>query len=315
MKALLGIFLGIVCFANAWSKPLIDTSYAVEIGGIKQWINIKGQDTSEPLLLWLHGGPGASEMSYANKFSNQLQNQFMVVQWDQRESGKTAELNHSPGLSLTQINQDVYDITNYLLQRYHKNKLFLVGNSWGGYLALQAAKNYPNLIEACILVSPMIYGNESEQLSLQYVTEEAKKRKNNIAIEEIDSIKVPFEQPMDVWLLRKWMFTFQGENVSRTLPPEKVFLEIVNKWFPIVKEFEAYNPFEEIKKIDCPIFFLLGRKDYITHTEIAEKFYNQLQAQTKKIYWLDAGHMITIERSKQMQQIIINQIASTLIAK
>jgi pimeloyl-ACP methyl ester carboxylesterase len=315
MKALLGLFLGIVCFTNAWSNQLIDTSYAVEIGGIKQWINIKGQDTSEPLLLWLHGGPGVSEMSYSNKFSNLLQKHFIVVQWDQRESGKTAGLNHSPDLSLTRINQDVYDIINYLLQRYHKERLLLVGNSWGGYLALHAAKYYPELIEACILVSPMIYGNESEQLSLQYVTDEAKKRNNKTAMMEIDSIKVPFEQPMDTWLLRKWMFTFHGENISRALPPEKVFLDIVTKWFPVVKEFEAFNPFAEIKKIDCPIFFLLGRKDYITHTEIAQKFYDQLQAQTKQIYWFDAGHMITLERSRQMQQIIIDQIAPALITK
>jgi pimeloyl-ACP methyl ester carboxylesterase len=206
MKTLPGLFLGMLCCANEWSNQLIDTSYAVEIGGIKQWINIKGQDSSEPLLLWLHGGPGVSEMSYASKFSNRLRKQFIVVQWDQRESGKTAELNHSPGLSLIQINQDVYDITNYLLQRYHKKKLFLVGNSWGGYLALHAAKYYPELIEACILVSPMIYGNESEQLSLQDVTEEAKKRNNRTVMMEIDSIRVPFEKPIDVWLLRKWMF-------------------------------------------------------------------------------------------------------------
>ncbi len=288
LKALLGLFVGIVFFVPVWANKFIDTSYAVEIGGIKQWINIKAQDTSKPLLLWLHGGPGASEMSYANKFSNLLQQNFIVVQWDQRESGKTAELNHSPGLSLTLIHQDVYDIANFLLHQFHKKKLFLVGNSWGGYLALRAANYYPEIIEACILVSPMIYGNASEQLSLQYVTEEAKKRNNEIAMEEIDSIKVPFAQPMDIWLLRKWMFTFHGENISRALPPEKVFLGLVAIWFPIVKEFEAYNPFAEIKKIDCPIFFLLGRRDYITHTEIAQKFYDQLKAQNKNIYWFEA---------------------------
>jgi len=315
MKSILSLFLGIICFATAWSNQLIDTSYAVEIGGIKQWISIKGQDTSKPVLLWLHGGPGASEMGYSNKFSNRLQQHFIVVQWDQRESGKTAELNHSPELSLREIHQDVYDIVKYLLLQFHKEKLFLVGNSWGGYLALHAANQYPELMQACILVSPMIFGNESEQLSLEYVTEEAKKRKNNIAIEEIASIKVPFEQPMDTWILRKWMFTFHGENVSRALPPEKTFLDIVTPWFPIVKEFESFNPFTEIQKIDCPIFFLLGKKDYITHTEITQKFYTQLKAQTKNIYWFDAGHMITIEQSRKMQETIINQIGSALISK
>lgn len=315
MKAFTGLFLGIICFANARSTPLIDTSYAVEIGGIKQWISVKGLDASKPLLLWLHGGPGGSEMGYSDKFSNQLQKHFIVVQWDQRESGKTAELNHSPELSLNLIHQDVHDIITYLLMQFHKEKLFLVGNSWGGYLAIHAANQYPELLKACILVSPMIYGNESEELSLQYVTQEAKKRKNNIAVNEIASIKVPFEQPMDTWLLRKWMFTFHGENVSRALPPEAVFLEIVSHWFPIVKEFESYNPYTEIQQIDCPIFFLLGRKDYITHTEVTQKFYDQLKANTKNLYWFDAGHMIIMEQSKLMQETIINQIAANLISR
>jgi pimeloyl-ACP methyl ester carboxylesterase len=315
MKAILSLFLGIICFVSAMSNQLIDTSYAIEIGGIRQWISMKGLDTSKPLLLWLHGGPGASDMGYSDKFSNQLQEHFLVVLWDQRESGKTAELNNSPELSLKLIHQDVHDIINYLLHRFHKEKLFLVGNSWGGYLAIYAANQFPELMDACILVSPMIDGNESERLSLEYVNKEAKERNNNIAIKEIASIKVPFERPMDIWLLRKWMFTFHGENVSRALPPEKIFLEFVSHWFTIVKEFESFNPFSEIQKIDCPIFFLLGKKDYITHTTITQKFYDQLKAQNKNIFWFDAGHMITLEQSWRMQQTIIDQIASTLISK
>ncbi len=270
---------------------------------------IKGKDSSKPLLLWLHGGPGVSEMGRANKFSNLLQQHFIVVQWDQRESGKTAELNRSPELSLARINQDVYDISTYLIHQYNKKTLYLVGNSWGGYLALQAAKNHPQIIAGCILVSPMLYGDESERLSLQYVQDEAKKRMNKNAIAEIDSVKVPFERPMDAWRLRKWMFIFHGENVSRALPPEGVFIEFVTPWFPIIKEFEAFNPFKEIKELDCPIYFLLGRKDYISHPEIAEKFYNQIKADTKNIYWLDCGHMIPIERSNQMQEDIISLVA------
>ena len=312
MKAIPGILFGIVCWANVSANQSIDTSYAVEIGGIKQWISIKGPDAGKPLLLWLHGGPGVSEMGYAPRFSNRLKKNFIVVQWDQRESGKTAALNHSPSPTITRMNQDVFEMTGYLLHQYHKTKLFLVGNSWGGYLALQAAIHHPELLQACILVSPMIDGNESEQLSLQYVTDEAKKRKNEIAMREIDSIKVPFERPMDAWLLRKWMFVFHGENVGRALPPENAFLDLVGFWFPVVKEFEAFNAVADVKKVDCPIYILLGKKDYITHPEIAERFYDQVQAPTKNIYWFDAGHMIITERPRQMQEVIIGRFAGGL---
>src|SRR4051812_15652082 len=68
---------------------------AIEIGGIKQWIDIRGEDASKPVLLFLHGGPGNSALSYADRFTNMLQKQFVIVFWDQRESGKTATLNDS----------------------------------------------------------------------------------------------------------------------------------------------------------------------------------------------------------------------------
>ena len=297
----------IFCCREALAKPSVDTAYAVPVGGIRQWISIKGKDTADALLLWLHGGPGESEMEFSNKFSDQLNRHFMIVQWDQRESGKTADLNHSKNLSLAQMNQDVQELTSYLLQRFHKKKLFIAGNSWGGYLALQAANNYPEKIEACILVSPSIYFHESEEMSVRYVKEEALKNKNETAIRETDSIHFPFQSPKDLWLLRKWMFTFHGQDISRTLPSEKVFLEYVSPWFPVIDELDRYNPFTEIKKIDCPVYFLLGKKDFIAHPEIAQKFYNQLDAKTKNIYWLDAGHMIILEQPRQMQEIIIKQ--------
>src|SRR5271154_108319 len=73
----------------------IHSSEAIEIGGIKQWISIKGLNGTDPVLLFLHGGPGNSAMSYADGFTSELQKHFVVVQWDQRESGKTAKLNSS----------------------------------------------------------------------------------------------------------------------------------------------------------------------------------------------------------------------------
>jgi pimeloyl-ACP methyl ester carboxylesterase len=176
MKAFLILFGTLFIFAGAAASPSIDTAYAVEIGGIRQWIQLKGEDSNRPLLLWLHGGPGVSEMERGDQFTNLLRQHYVVVQWDQRESGKTAELNHSPDLSLARINQDVYEVSQYPLRRYHKKNLVLVGNSWGGYLALQAANNHPEIIAACILVSPTISGNESERVSLQWVSAEAKKR-------------------------------------------------------------------------------------------------------------------------------------------
>ncbi len=312
MKSILGVLFGLFCCSYAWADQSIDTAYFVKIGGIDQWLSIKGRDSGLPLCLWLHGGPGGSDMKYAGKFSNKLNKRFIFVEWDQRESGKTATANHSKNITLGQIHQDVSEVIIYLLHQYHRKKLVIMGNSWGGFLALTAASRYPELLEACILVSPSIYFSESENISLQYVKTESKERNDKIAQKEIASIRLPFETPKDLWLLRKWMYTFHGEKVSRTLPPEKIFLDIVSKWFTVIQEWEMYNPFTEIKRMDIPIFFILGKQDYITHCEIAQRFFDQLEANKKEIYWLDAGHMIITERPEQMQDIIIRKIFPSL---
>ena len=141
-------------------------SQAVEIGGIKQWINIKGTNGSNPVLLFLHGGPGNSAMSYAERFTNELQKHFVVVQWDQRESGRTAKLNTSDKpLTVAVMEEDAVDMINYLRTRFSQDKIYLMGHSWGGFLGLTVAANHPELLKAFMAISPMVYQVESERLS------------------------------------------------------------------------------------------------------------------------------------------------------
>src|SRR3954468_11256995 len=96
MTALLGLryLLSalVVFFALRAHATAINQKQAVEIGGIQQWISLKGADDQAPVLLYLHGGPGNSVMNYAGKFTSELQKHFVVVHWDQRASGKTATL-------------------------------------------------------------------------------------------------------------------------------------------------------------------------------------------------------------------------------
>jgi pimeloyl-ACP methyl ester carboxylesterase len=119
-------FLFLVCsLAPAQSSP-IDTAAAVDIGGIKQWITIKGTKNNNPVLLFLHGGPGNSAMGYADKFTGELQKHFVVVLWDQRESGKTAELNTSEkNLSVALMEDDAIQVVNYLRERFSITRSFL----------------------------------------------------------------------------------------------------------------------------------------------------------------------------------------------
>jgi pimeloyl-ACP methyl ester carboxylesterase len=135
----------------------IQGSEAIEIGGIKQWITYQGADDQAPVLLFLHGGPGNSMMSYADRFTKDLQKNFIVVLWDQRESGKTKELNNSPqALTVSLFISDAIEVIQFLTNRFSQEKIFVAGHSWGGYLGLRVAVARPELLKGYFAISPMI---------------------------------------------------------------------------------------------------------------------------------------------------------------
>ena len=143
---------------------------AVTIGGIKQWISIKGADEKKPVLLFLHGGPGNSVMGYDEKFTKKLQKYFLVVQWDQREVERTAKLNPSDKpLTVLLMENDAVELINYLRARFSQSKIYLAGHSWGGFLGLKIASDYPDLLEAYFAICPMVWQEDSERLSLEWL--------------------------------------------------------------------------------------------------------------------------------------------------
>src|SRR5436190_21774927 len=99
----------------------INKQEAVEVGNIMQWIEMKGSDDTSPILLFLHGGPGNSSMSYGDRFTTDLQKHFVVVQWDQRASGKTAQLNAvRQQITLERMILDAAEMIRYLCKRFSK---------------------------------------------------------------------------------------------------------------------------------------------------------------------------------------------------
>jgi predicted alpha/beta-fold hydrolase len=121
------------------------------------------QKKPTPVLLFLHGGPGNSVMGYAQKFTAELQKHFVVVQWDQRESGKTAELNTTDKpLSVELLSNDALEVINHLRKRFSQEKIFLMGHSWVVFLPLRSLPEHPELLIASFAVSPMVNQLESD---------------------------------------------------------------------------------------------------------------------------------------------------------
>ncbi len=282
----------------------INKSEAVAIGGILQWISIKSAGDTLPVLLFLHGGPGNSVMSSAEKFTTTLQQYFVVVQWDQRESGKTAKLNPSDQpLTVALMEADAAEMVNYLRGRFAKEKIYLVGHSWGGFLALRVADRHPEYLYACVAMAPMVNQWESEAQTLSWLLNKARAEGNQEAIDELSRVHVPFENPDQLYYHRRWLLLANRKN-----PFSRSYIQTWGKkWFALYKEACGINLFERVPEIRCPVYFLVGSSDRQASAAITEAYYIALKAEKKDLFWFTkSGHSLNLTEPKKMQEVIIS---------
>jgi pimeloyl-ACP methyl ester carboxylesterase len=124
----------------------------VDIGGIKQWVQIRGEDRDNPVLLFVHGGPGGTTLPISSGW-RPWEKHFTVVQWDQRGAGRTygaAGDTLGPTMTLERMTQDGVELAEYLRIHLHKDKIVLVGHSWGSFLGIHIVKQRPDLFYAYV---------------------------------------------------------------------------------------------------------------------------------------------------------------------
>ena len=303
------IFLSVFTIATA--RQALDTTEVVTIGGIKQYITVKGKDRSKPVLLFLHGGPGGSVMAYAHKFSARLEEHFVVVHWDQRETGKTLELNASPvPLTLALFEQDTHELMQLLLKKFHQTKLYLAGHSWGTVLCFSMARHHPELLYACIAISPVINQLESERIVLGLMKDKALQEKAEEAITQLSKVTIPFQNGDEIYYHRRWlMYYFNGvKDVDAKLPKSYV-LSWAERWLAVWNEASAINLPEVAPALNCPVYLLTGRNDYQTNFAITEQYYTKLIAPKKQLFWFEhTAHSVPSSQPKLLQDIIVNKI-------
>lgn len=282
----------------------VDREEEIFIGGIRQFIAIQSADTTLPLMLFLHGGPGGSMLSYSERFTDRLRAHFVVVQWDQRETGRTLELNSSPvDLTLAVFQRDTEELIQYLLARYKRQKLYLVGHSWGTVLGFHIARSHPELLYAFIPIGPMINQLESERMALSMMRE--KSFADSTAVGELAKVKVPFQSAEQLFYHRKWLKYLTGNR--RSLSKSHVESWAAT-WLPVFNEASQINLIESLPEIACPVFFFVGRKDFQTSSYITAQYYSIVKAPKKDLFWFETGHAIPASAPSRMQDIIIDKI-------
>ena len=130
----------------------VDELLPLQINGSTQWVSIRGKDRRNPIILFLHGGPGSPTMPADYTFQTPWEDYFTVVQWDQRGTGKTYAANDpnmlASTMTITQMTSDTEEVVQYLLKTFSKRKIFLLGHSWGSVLGLAVAQRHPEWLHA-----------------------------------------------------------------------------------------------------------------------------------------------------------------------
>lgn len=306
------LMLPIFCLAQTSlqvsNRGKIDTLLTPEIGGIKQVIEIKTDDSNKPILLFLSGGPGSSMMKNADSFTSILKSEFTIVQWDQRDAGKTLKLNPSPTQpSVEQMEKDTYQVIRFLMKELNQEKIHLLGSSWGNVLGFYIVKNHPELLHSYFAVNPVISQLASEKELLKILKIYFKG--NPLASKELASVNIPFKVDEDLFYLRKWLFYKEGKEYVTSNDFKNFFLQWSKNWSPAWNEVMNIDLPKTLKKVDCPVYFFVGKNDIQTSTSITKGYFEELKAPKKSLFLFEnSGHQIHQDEPEKFQNTIIKAL-------
>jgi pimeloyl-ACP methyl ester carboxylesterase len=287
---------------------VLDQILTPEIGGLKQAVEIKTDDASRPVLLFLSGGPGSSMMNNGASFTAILKTRFTIVQWDQRDAGKTLKLNRSPTQpSVKQMEEDTYEVIQFLRRQLKQDKIYLVGSSWGNVLGFSIVRNHPELLHAYFASNPVISQLASEKNLLLVLKDHFKD--DPVAREELSQVTIPFTRDMDMFFLRKWLFVKEGKKFALSEDFKNGFSQWTSTWSPVWNEVMLIDLPVTLKTVKCPIYFLVGKNDIQTSTRIATAYFETLKAPKKGLFSFDnSAHQIHQEEPEKFQQRIIEAL-------
>lgn len=312
----------------------IERLESVRIGGIDQWVSIRGNDRRNPVLLMLHGGPGWVAMPTSWYFQRGWEEYFTVVQWDQRGAGKTYVANDpaqvAPTMSRERMIADTEEMVAWLRREFGKDKIFVMGQSWGSYLGLELAQRRPGWLHAYIGIGQLTNAPESERRGWAWTLQQAREDGNAEAVAELEALApyargstpVPLE---NLFKQRRWLNYYGGmvhnrhggdaEAAAITLSPEYTDQDVAGIWKG--NDFSMQHLLGEVLTLDMsavrelkvPLFLFEGRHDYNVSSELAAQWFQTVKAPTKQLVWFEqSAHEVMIEEPGKTLLTLVQQV-------
>ena len=292
----------------------IDSTERVHLGGVEQWISLRSDNPDNPILLFLHGGPGTAQIFWSRKSQRSLEKDFIVVNWDQRGAGRSYHSNLDKAeMTIPRFVTDCEELIEYLLKRFRQERIFLVGHSWGSILGIELAAQRPDLLWAYIGIGQVINMQRGEELSYVFTLEEAKRRDNKKAVRQLEAIGYPpYKNLRDAGVQRDWLSKFNGATYTGSLmgkmlenisPRDLRFGDIIKfirgaifSLSCLEDEQMKVDISNEITELQVPVYFCSGRRDYNVPFELVAAYCEKLIAPKKRMVWFEqSAHVPNFE--------------------
>lgn len=298
------------CEPTSTINESISEEKYIPAGGIEQWITIKGESCSNPVILILHGGPGNPESIYADSAYGEWESTFTIVHWDQRATAKTYGRNPDPvELNVELMVQDGIEVVEYLLSYLNKEKIILAGNSWGSILGIYMIHEEPDMFYAFVSTSQAGLdrdGINSYNKTLAF----AEDAEDQEAISALETLGVPpWTNPRNFGMLRRIQRSLEA---TVTDPPPSTWVVSPSYTSPEYREnYIAGEDFSYIQYIgingdgfsndidlaslgynfQVPVYFVQGEEDLLTPPELSKQYFDRIVAPEKDYLLLpNVGH-------------------------
>jgi pimeloyl-ACP methyl ester carboxylesterase len=300
----------------------------IELNNTHQWIYIRSAQKHNPVLLWLDGGPGGSELGWVEYYNKALENHFIVVNWDQRGTAKSfGAVEDYSTIKVQDYVDDVIAMSKYLAKRFGEEKIFLIGHSWGTIIGILAAQQRPDLFHAYVGVAQQVNSAENDSISYDIVMEGARRNGDDSVVEKLKENGYPpytvEERGKYMYLLRRiYWYMPRGDDMGETdglrlfRAREHNLLDRINIIRGLYAALDYVYPqlaqldfIATASELQLPVYFMIGRYDYACVQSIAERYFHTLEAPKKELVWFErSGHNPCYEEADKFNHVMIEHV-------
>jgi pimeloyl-ACP methyl ester carboxylesterase len=295
----------------------VDEAKYVELGGIQQWITIRGENRDNPVLLFLHGGPGDATNPWSYAVFRSWLKHFTVVQWDQRGTGKTLGKNGNSlasTITIERMTQDGIELADLLCKSLGKDKIVLVGHSWGSILGVFMAKARPDFLYAFVGTGQVADPAQSYVVAYAALLKKAETVGDERAIRELKEVgPPPYSDGRGYGVQRRWSNLFEGADmfiasmIGLAMSAPGYTVRDINDWAD-GQGVSAEQLVPQTSKLDTktlggdfavPVLVIQGAEDFTTPTSLAKAFVDSIRAPQKAFVTIEGGgHFAVFMRSQ-----------------